>query len=372
MEIIEAVDDQEGPSLSAGVIGSGVVSGDPLISFAAHEVRAGHEGAREDFEKMLGQLVRAVLPGARMIAANPGDWGIDVLVGLLSGKVAVWQSKFFYPVTARGHQQEIRDSLKAAIVAADREGHTISQWTLCIPSSMDGPTASWWDGFKRRKQREHKIIINLWDETELRGLLISPDAIDVRNHYYGNAQRTIPHETPPVAVPEEDAAQLDHALFVKQLRAAGRQQVAAAKRQFFNAELMAREIVDKGVTSEVGALTTADATVHSLWEDRFNEFSRDASDPQLPGLHNAVMSDIQQNHSLLSRGLPGGLIHSRGLMHRVVDDQRAGWISRWEDVAAQHSSESNSAEAQEEPPEDQAEGGVPAIATTGMNNDRAN
>lgn len=353
------------------VLAAGVVAGDPLISFAAHQVRAGHDGAREDFEHMIGQLVRAVRPGARMIAANPGDWGIDVLIGRLGGKVAVWQSKYFYPITSKSHQQEIRDSFAAVLSAATREGHTISQWSLCIPSSMDGPTASWWDNWKVKKQREHKMIIDLWDETELRGLLISPDAEDVRNHYYGNVQQNVPQETPPMTVPEEDDAQLDYALFVQQLRAAGHHQVSAAKRQFFNAELMAREIVDKGVATEVGALAAADAMAHSLWEDRFNEFSNTTSNPALPGLHNTVMSDIRDHHTLLSKGLPGGLMHSRGLMHRVVDDRRAGWIASWEEVAAQHSAERRDATGDEEAQSPESRSGDSSRLSDGGNDETA-
>ena len=46
---------------------AGVVAGDARINFAAHQVRANAQGAREDFEEMIGQLVTAVRPwgGAR-------------------------------------------------------------------------------------------------------------------------------------------------------------------------------------------------------------------------------------------------------------------------------------------------------------------
>lgn len=73
----------------------GVEIGERPINFWAHEVRTNRQGAREDFEQMIGQLVRAVQPGvkAMVVAANPGDWGIDVFVGELSGVVTVWQSK---------------------------------------------------------------------------------------------------------------------------------------------------------------------------------------------------------------------------------------------------------------------------------------
>ncbi|SCE63695.1 hypothetical protein GA0070216_10125 [Micromonospora matsumotoense] len=60
-------------------------------------------------------------------------------------------------------------------------------------------------------------------------------------------------------------------MFVRQLRETGHQQVSSAKLEFFNPELLAREIVDKDVPAEVNALVEADATVHSIWETSFNE-----------------------------------------------------------------------------------------------------
>jgi glycosyltransferase involved in cell wall biosynthesis len=55
--------------------------GQPMINFHVHQVRAGSFGASEDFEKMLGLLVLATVGEANLVFLNPGDWGIDVLVG---------------------------------------------------------------------------------------------------------------------------------------------------------------------------------------------------------------------------------------------------------------------------------------------------
>ncbi|MDO3400947.1 hypothetical protein QWI29_12980 [Mycolicibacterium neoaurum] len=321
---------------AAVVKASGVASGEPLINFAAHQVRAGTDGAREDFQDMICQLVRAIHPGARTVATNPGDWAIDAFVGNLGGQIAVWQCKYFFPKTTKAHQQQIHKSFKSALESAKREGYTIKQWTLCLASSMDGPTAKWWEGWKKRNQRANNLEIQLWDDTEIRGLLISPDAADVRRHYFGTESSPAKAEMSLRDVPSDVARELDHTLFVLQLREAGHTQVSSAKRQFFNADLMAREIVDKGVPAEISALNTADAVVQTIWEDRFNQACVESGGPQLPGLHGEVMNDIRNQHGEFAKRLPGGLIHSRGLMHRVVDDRRAGWVTNWEDIADAH------------------------------------
>lgn len=323
------------PATTVAMLPPGVPSGETRINFAAHQARANTQGAREDFEVMISQLVRAVRPGARMVAANPGDWGIDVVVGDLGGTVVVWQSKYFPNAVTKSHHSEIRGSFESARKHAELHGYELKQWILCVPSSMDGPTTKWWDGWRKKKQAETGIVIELWDETELRTLLISPDADQVRRYFYEPAQ-AVHSEAAVVSLEVHDADKLESALFVRQLREAGHVEVETSKQQFFNAELMAREVVDKGVKSEVAALSSAGALVHGIWEDHFNDACQEHPETRLPGLHKAVMNEIRAQHAVVGSGLPGGPVHTCGLMHRVVDNRQAGWVRNWRQVAEQH------------------------------------
>jgi hypothetical protein len=220
---------------------------------------------------------------------------------------------------------------------ASEHGFTVTQWVLCVPSSLDGPTSKWWDTWQKKQSRDYSVIIELWDETELSGLLISPDASSVRRYFYepmGSASS--PTAPPVIDLDPEESAQLESALFVRQLREAGHVEVDGSKRQFFNAELLAREIADKGVPGEMSALSHADALVHSLWEEHFNEACQSQVDPLLPGLHRTVMGDIRTQHATVCAGLVASPIHTSGLLHRVVDARRAGWIRGWRSVADEH------------------------------------
>jgi hypothetical protein len=311
-----------------------LASGEPPINFAAHQIRAGNiSGAREDFEQMLAMLVAAIYPGARLVAANPGDWGIDVLVGDLAGMVVIWQSKYFWPAVTKHRQNDIRSSFASAVAQAQANGYRIRRWVLCVPCSMDGPTSLWWDRWRARKHRETGIVIDLWHETALRKLLVSPDAEDVRRHYY---DPYAPHamaperRAPVVALPDADAHRFDEALFVRQLREAGHVEFDAAKREFFNAELLARDIVDKGVAEELAALTEGDALAHSIWEAHFNQAQFDQA---RPGLHAAVMRELREADRAFPPALRAGPVHRCGLMHRIVDQARAGWVGHWREVA---------------------------------------
>src|ERR1700741_4099004 len=124
--------------MTAAAAAISLASGDPPINFAAHQFRAGNRaGARDDFEQMLAMLIAAIHPGARQIAAHPGDWGIDVLLGDLSGVVVIWQSKYFFPVVTRAHQAQVRESFDSALAAAEHNGYRLRRWVLCVPASMD-------------------------------------------------------------------------------------------------------------------------------------------------------------------------------------------------------------------------------------------
>jgi hypothetical protein len=310
-----------------------LVAGEPPINFASHQFRAGNlAGARDDFEQMLAMLVAATHPGARAVAANPGDWGIDVLLGDLSGLVVIWQSKYFWPIVTKSSQAQIRESFASALAAAERNGYRLRRWVLCVPSSMDPATARWWDRWRSRRQRETGVVIDVWHETTLREMLARPDAAHVRRHYYdpyfpvafAPRRRGLREVEPHIS----DA--YENALFVKQLRAAGHAETESAKREFFNADLLAREIGDRGVSAELEALGEADSLVHGIWEARFNAYGQE-NDPLMPGLHAAVMTEIRESGAFPA-DLAAGRVHRCGLMHRVVQGRRAGWIREWRAV----------------------------------------
>ena len=308
----------------------------PPISFRTHEVRTGSiDGARADFEQMIGQLVRASTPAVRVVSANPGDWGIDVFIGSLADEIVVWQSKYFIDGIGPSQQQQIRESLKSLLATAGEKGFAVRRWVLCIPVSMDGPTTLWWDRWRKKAEKTHGIEIDLWDETELITLLISPDAEDVRAHYYSAGMAPVPGEDLPVCRLTIQSGTTTLCLSVRCAKP-GDVELASCKEQFFNAEIVAREIHDKGVPEEERALIAADAQVHAIWEARFSEACERNHDRRLPGLHRSVMADVRAERPSLPRVLRLGPLHAMGLAHRTVEDGRAGWVRDFRRVAAEH------------------------------------
>ncbi len=305
------------------------------INFYSLIGAGGKAGAREVFERLVVQLVRLQHRTMR-IEANPGDWGIDALVGELDGgTVAIWQAKFFIDGAGQVQQSQIRDSFEASIAAAKHEGHTLEAWTLCIPVSFNAPTAKWWSGWRRRMTTKHGVRIELWDDTELEALLLTPDATQVRHAYFHVPVTPLP--SPPVK-PLPAGITYDEMLFMKQLRAANVNEVESAKRQFFNADLLAREVADKQVPEHMQALETTQGEAHALWETRFSAAcAQEPADPALPGLHGQVMVAIEQHHNAHpSIALPMSVVHRLGSMHQVVENGEAGWVRQFRSIAEGH------------------------------------
>jgi hypothetical protein len=305
------------------------------INFYTLIVASGSKaGAREQFELLMADLVRIYHRTVRRIDASSGDWGIDVFVGDLDGVISVWQSKFFIDGVKQSQKGEIRDSFATAVNRAEQQGYVLDAWTLCIPVSMDPETTKWWDGWKKRKEKETGVRIGLWDETELRALLRSPDATTIRNVYFGSKTR----RTPIPVYPLPTSTYYEDMLFIKQLKAAGIMELGSAKRQFFNADLLAREVADKGVVEEVQTIETMRAETHAVWETRFNErCAPPPSDRLLPGFYGEVMKAIEVLHGAGERFvIPLSLVHRLGSMHQVVEEGAAGWVYKWREIVEAH------------------------------------
>ncbi|MBF6621556.1 MAG: hypothetical protein ITG02_15170 [Patulibacter sp.] len=298
----------------------------------------GEAGARERFDTFVVATVKSVRPSARPVRANPGDWGIDVYVGSLAqGQVAVWQAKFFLTDFGDSQKDQVRKAYKSARKAATAEGYKLLSWTLCLPQDLDGPAQKWWDDWSGERKREDCLEVDLWNLAEFRTLLAKPDAADVRLEYFPHLPPVHQPQAPAIeAVP--DSASLDDLLFVVQLREAGLIEVDSAKEQFYNAELVGRDLADKGLLKRLEAFAGLRADLRSVWEDRFNYHSGAVIDGRaLPDLHPDVMDRVDRAHDASPREpFPLGRTHRKGVLHQVVERGEAGWVRDFRDVAEAH------------------------------------
>lgn len=309
-----------------------------MISFHQLIGEGGKEGARETFERLIAQLVRLQLRSVRRVEANPGDWGLDVIAGDIDGVISVWQAKFFIDGFGKAQQGQVRKSFAQVIKQAAEHGFTVDAWTLCVPVELDAENLRWWETWRKKQQRDKDVRIELWDRTDLEALLLSPDAEPITSRYFPQTAAPPAEPSPARVVDVPEGVVFDDMLFIRQLEAAGILEHDSAKQQFFNAELLTREVADKRVADHVLALQAERADLRSMWEDRYNRACAAApGNALLPTLHGDVMEAIERRHDGAGvQVLPMHLIHRKGAMHQVVDAGRAGWVRGFREIAEAH------------------------------------
>ena len=309
-----------------------------MISFQQLIGEGGKDGARQKFERLIAQLVRLQFRTVKRVEANPGDWGLDVLVGEIDGVISVWQAKFFIDGFGKPQQAQVRESFTQVVKQSEKQGFSVDAWTLCVPVDLDADNLKWWTTWKRKKERETKIRIELWDRTELEGLLLTLDAVPIRSAFFPTTIAPASTVAPLAVVDVPAEVTYEDMLFIKQLEAARIRELDSAKQQFFNAELLSREVADKRVTEQMLALQAERADLRSIWEDRYNRACGDASaDGLLPQLHPDVMEAIERRHDGgRVEALPMHLIHRKGAMHQAVEAGRAGWVRDFRAIAEAH------------------------------------
>ena len=288
--------------------------------------------ARTRFQRLITDLVMVRMPDASEVAyPGGGDWGIDTYVGSLDGDLTVWQSKFF-TTWGKTQRQQIRESFKQVMTKASEQGFTVAAWTLCAPSIFPPDEQKWFDGWKQRESRRTGVRIDSWNGAQIRFALQQPDARYLRDLYF---PESIPVGNDVPVAPLVNPSVLSDSLFVTQLETAGYSENDAAKSFFFAAEAMARDVAAHGVPAQVNALFEAELEVHGIWEHSYNTKSRSASkDGRIVGIVEDVNSGAANMANTAELRLRPA--HRRGLVHRLVETARAGWVTNWRDIAAEY------------------------------------
>lgn len=309
----------------------------PDLNFK-HFTNDGDEAARARFDSFTLALVKTVRTNVRGVRPAPGDWGIDAFVGDLSGSIAIWQAKFFPLGIDASQQDQVRSSYKSAKKAAADNGHSILGWTLVVPIELSAKERKWWDGWSSRQAKADGITTELWDLSDLQELLRTPEAADVRAEYFPHLN-PVHSSTPPSVVPAPIGAVPDDLLFLKQLRAGNIDELDVASEQFYNAEILERDLADKRLERQMAAYAGLRADLRGTWADRFNHHcnSVPSSDDRLPGLHPDVMDRIDRDHHANPmHPIPLTKTHRKGAMHQVVEAGLAGWTRGYKRLVEAH------------------------------------
>ena len=125
----------------------------------------GEAGARDMFEKVMDELLRAENPGkeVHLVRAAQGDGGIDVYVHQANG-IDVYQCKFFMGAMNSSRWTQVNDSFDRAIDFFNSDmagGVRMLRWCLCMPREMQKEDISKWDTFCKDRKSYGIDITNI-------------------------------------------------------------------------------------------------------------------------------------------------------------------------------------------------------------------
>ena len=119
-------------------------------------IHGGVVGARDVFEKLMDELLRAENPDkeVHIVKASRGDGGIDVYVRQENG-IDIYQCKFFMGSLGSSQWGQIKESFGKAM---EPKGAKVLRWYLCMPREMQKEDIEKWKEYKEKKENEFPDI----------------------------------------------------------------------------------------------------------------------------------------------------------------------------------------------------------------------
>jgi hypothetical protein len=301
-----------------------------MLDLRQLEIHAGSkEGARPLFQKLILHLVKLKHRNARDIRPAPGDWGIDVLLGeLTSGPCLVWQVKYFPDGIGKVQKREIGESFEQLVEKSKSENFKVNIWYLCVPCALSAPETKWWERWQKEQTKFSGIQVELMCNSDIEGLLMSPEASGIRTQFRLGDDEFAAIERPIEEVPPEKFSEYENSLFIQKLNLAGIEENNAARKQFFNAEIIKKEINGRGDLEEIRQLQDLYARIQTMWEARFlGAMSSIDKVNETRKIYPDMLLTIERMDKvqLSSPKLQASFLHKQGFMQQLADACTIGW-----------------------------------------------
>ena len=145
----------------------------------------GVAGAREHFEHLCADLIRANFSDAKEVRCQPGDGGVDVYVGdwVDPRGISVFQVKYFPVGLGSSQKDQVRRSFRTCI---ENDHFTVGHWTLCLPIDLNEEETAWFTKWKHQQANNFLAVdhIDWWGESAIRQLLLQPKNIGIKEAYF--------------------------------------------------------------------------------------------------------------------------------------------------------------------------------------------
>lgn len=145
----------------------------------------GVAGAREHFEDLCADLIRAEFSDAKEVRCQPGDGGVDVYIGDWAKPegISVFQVKYFPVGLGPSQKDQVRRSFRACI---ENNHFSVRCWTLCLPVDLSKEETIWFTKWKHQQATSSLAVgrIDWWGESTLRQLLLQPKNTGIKEAYF--------------------------------------------------------------------------------------------------------------------------------------------------------------------------------------------
>jgi hypothetical protein len=145
----------------------------------------GIAGAREQFEHLYADLIRAECTGAKEVRCQSGDGGVDVYIDDWADPkgISVFQVKYFPMGLGSSQKEQVRRSFRSCL---ENDHFVVSRWTLCLPVDLNQEEIAWFTIWKHQQANTTLVAahIDWWGESALRPLLLQPKNAGVKEAYF--------------------------------------------------------------------------------------------------------------------------------------------------------------------------------------------
>jgi hypothetical protein len=295
----------------------------------------GREGSRQVFEDSCAKAFSKEFEDAYPIKCNPGDEGIDVFVGDFSDKIDVYQCKCFFYEIADSQIGQINASFKKAMESRE---YKLKKWILCVPKSLTIDEVKWWSNWKKRKEEKFKVEIELMDSIKILNLikkhnlhlelfdeeeLIKLDQI--LEHLAKKKQSLKEIFDLPVDIDFSDK------LFTLKLQSAKiNEHLDIFNKQFFNAEILTKEVESRNINKELNELKSLKSVLNEVWLTQYMLYDDVFDGNRLLAMVNKRIEDLNGTDTLKTN-LDVSSSEKKGILHQLADECTIGWVRNYKE-----------------------------------------
>jgi len=297
------------------------------IDFKKFIERWAIESARKYFEQFVFEFLRIKYDfhsSITQIREDPGDWGIDVICGDFNKQNIIWQCKFCIDKIGETQKGDIRKSYNSVLKKSIEKKFKIYKWILCIPIDLSAQEEKWWNGWKKRKEKENNIPIEYLTLSHFREKHKDHEFQDLFRKYFSNGDILDPD-------PEVSGDKLEDLYedwnFIKHIN---KSDITAdfinIKRMFYIAEYFETDIMQKKSNHEINQLTTIYHELFTIWENFHNIVYSSREDDDGNDVYNQVcnylINNIQQFRYRFYNLSISALI---GLIFKLSNENKIHW-----------------------------------------------